>query len=629
MPQVQNLLDLFQKNRRDAQAPAVDGKSAAKASPAQGKASRGGDLLPPGADPKGNSGVSPSRPSFGARMEKSKAKLAAKDGSPKEADASQRHTAPARHEGPRPKTEAPDNRNDGPRQNPASRNPHADRAGRPDRTDRTDRAEARRNAGNEGSQDRGADTAADSAPSDHCVRPDAASAAQGEGETGLSQSDADAIKAGLDKLGIQVEDGQLDDPAFLMDMLRMLQAMPAQTLPEEGVEAQAVPETVEGADAAQAVETSPALPDGDIMPEAPAAPQTESAPAAPESKAMPEAPKALSRKELARLVEGRIAGLERAAQAAQTAPAHGTAQAPSVTPREWQGVQARAHAEGPSPDPMPMADLDRLRVMQAAAAQSAPAKDQGAAMHTDFALESDSVEPASPTGTASASEAGRESSGTPDRDAQADLNGGNGDHAAGAAPAGSPKDGAQAAKGGETAPQFHQVLDQVRASDHRPAAAPGAEPRAEAHGAAVLDQIARKLTVSAARKPGDEISIQLSPEHLGKVRVSLEMKEDGMSARIAVENDSVRKQVEANLGALKDALRDQGIQLQGMEVSVDQRHGSLFNPDGSNAESFFRRQGRGEGGGRGGREDESSPLEAAPESDTGRRWGYNTMEYIG
>jgi flagellar hook-length control protein FliK len=133
----------------------------------------------------------------------------------------------------------------------------------------------------------------------------------------------------------------------------------------------------------------------------------------------------------------------------------------------------------------------------------------------------------------------------------------------------------------------------------------------------------------AARKPGDEISIQLSPEHLGKVRVSLEMKEDGMSARIAVENDSVRKQVESNLASLKDALKDQGIQLQGLEVSVDQRHGSLFNPDGSNAESFFRQQGRGEAGGRGGLSDEPAPLDSAPESDTGRRWGYNTMEYIG
>src|SRR5438045_3942664 len=113
MAQVQNLLDLFQKNRGDAQAPAPDGK-AAKAAPVQGKTARGGDLLPPGADPKGNAGASPSRSSFGARMEKSKAKLEAKERSPKAADASQRHAAPARPEAHRPKTEAPESRNDGP-----------------------------------------------------------------------------------------------------------------------------------------------------------------------------------------------------------------------------------------------------------------------------------------------------------------------------------------------------------------------------------------------------------------------------------------------------------------------------------------------------------------------------------
>jgi flagellar hook-length control protein FliK len=274
-----------------------------------------------------------------------------------------------------------------------------------------------------------------------------------------------------------------------------------------------------------------------------------------------------------------------------------------------------------------MADLDRLRVLQVAAAQSATVKDPSAGAQTDFALESDSVETSSPTASSASAESGHESTGAPGQDAQADLNGGNGEHTAGAGAAAS-KEGGQAAKGGEAGPQFHQVLDQARAAEHRPAIAAGAETRGETHGAAMLEQITRKLAL-AARKPGDEISIQLSPEHLGKVRVSLEMREDGMSARIAVENDSVRKQVEANLASLKDALKDQGIQLQGLEVSVDQRHSSLFNPDGSNAESFFRRQGRGEGGGRGGRNDESAPLEAAPESDTGRRWGYNTMEYIG
>ncbi|MEO6097655.1 MAG: hypothetical protein ABIW76_19155, partial [Fibrobacteria bacterium] len=72
---------------------------------------------------------------------------------------------------------------------------------------------------------------------------------------------------------------------------------------------------------------------------------------------------------------------------------------------------------------------------------------------------------------------------------------------------------------------------------------------------------------------------------------------------------------------------NQGIKLQGLEVSVDQRQSSLFNPDGRNSESFFHHHGRSHSGTDG--LAENIPFTSAPESDTGRRLGYNTMEYIG
>lgn len=630
MAQVQNLLDLFQKNRRDAQGPAADGKLPVKAAPGSGKSSRsGGDLLPPGADPKGNSGVSPSPSSFHEKIEKSKSKLAAKGRSQSASDAAQRHAASARPNASRSKSDAADSRNDDTRPAQAGKASHAERNERPDRDNR---AGMRRGDGGERNQDRKTETdAPDARPSSI---PDASQAktvptGREDAGTGLDQADADAIKAGLDKLGIQVEDGQLEDPAFLMEILRLLQAMPTQAAPGEEAGTRPQADLVVGAEAAQAEGAQSVEPGLETMPDAPVQAQSQadqpSDDAAAEAKT--EAPKSLTRKELARLVESRIGGLQRAAEAETPAHSARAAQSPAVTPREWQGVQARSHSEGPSPEPLPMADLDRLRVLQAAAAQSAAPKDQAAGTQTDFALESDSIEPEATVSASHPAASGTAASGTSDQDAQADANGRNGDNASGAGAVAS-KEGGQSAKGADAGPQFHHVLDQARATEHKPATAADAGFRPQAHGAAILEQIARKLT-AGARKPGDEISIQLSPDHLGKVRVSLEMKEEGMSARIAVENDSVRKQVESNLASLKDALKDQGIQLQGLEVSVDQRHSSLFNPDGSNAESFFHRQGRGEDRGGNARNDEPATLDIAPETDTGRRWGYNTMEYIG
>jgi flagellar hook-length control protein FliK len=145
---------------------------------------------------------------------------------------------------------------------------------------------------------------------------------------------------------------------------------------------------------------------------------------------------------------------------------------------------------------------------------------------------------------------------------------------------------------------------------------------AQVHEQTVLAQIARKMSALGLRGT-EEIRIQLEPEHLGRIRIALEMRDGGLTARIAVENESVRQIVDANMAGLRTSLEEQGVKIQGMEVSVDQKHASLFNPDGSNAREFFRQ--RGQGGSDGGIE---GAQEDAAEPDTGRRMGYNTMEYI-
>ncbi|MBW8889840.1 MAG: flagellar hook-length control protein FliK [Fibrobacteres bacterium] len=666
MAQVQNLLDLFRQSRPDAQASAAaDAKPAPRKVTTQGTAGKSGrnqgDLLPmdAGASRGGNKGVANPASSFQTNMEKSAAKLEAKERTLKEraqkpSDTKAHGPATAESRATKAKTESS---SEASAKSSAPRNDGTKRANDA-REARAARAQARHAAPPK--SDRDAAAKIEDQDQDNTAQDASATLRDDNGKNdqpkGLDEKSRAAIKKGLANLGIKVDDKQLQDPAFLADILRMLQAMPAQALPAD--DSQSAVAAVDGtdgsdgtdgtngmteaneipADAGQiaaaaatlstANKAAQAAPTGTANPETQATAQTAGpAQAASPSDTKPqiEGPKPLSRQDLARMLEDRIGGLERAAQG-QANRIQVSAQAPTVTPKEWQGVQARPQAEGPSPDPMPIADLDRLRVMQASALQAAPAKTDATGPRTDLVLESDSVEPTSgPAGTAHV-EAGHDSTASQDQDAQSDLFGQKGDQAGGAQMLG--KESAQSVKDGSAGTQFNQVLDQARAIDHRAALAADVAPRLPVHDASVLDQIARKMTLTT-HKTGDEINIQLSPEHLGKVNVSLEMKEDGMTARISVENDSVRKQVEENISVLKDALKDQGIQLQGMEVSVDQRHASLFNPDGSNAESFFRRQGRGNGQGNGGPGTENAGLDSAPESDTGRRWGYNTMEYIG
>src|SRR5690606_9649412 len=330
----------------------------------------------------------------------------------------------------------------------------------------------------------------------------------------------------------------------------------------------------------------------------------------------------LSRKEVAALIRDRIAELTRNLSDEAGSASARQANAPATTPGAWQGVMVRPHKESLGADPLPMADLDRLRVLQASALQAgATGKDNAPtlALETDAEV-SDGSEGGKtaylPSAEGSEAAEGEADPGSYGRKEESFKNP---DLAVRKEPSALTKEGAPG-------PQFANALDQARAPENRSAVQRAWSPHQPAFEKNVLDQISRKMS-GMGLKSGEELSIQLAPENLGKVRISLELKEGVMSARIGVENESVRQAVESNLAGLRESLEASGVKLQGLNVSVDQRHGSLFNPDGSNAESFFRQQGREGRAGNGGAE--TAPFESAPESDTGRRLGYNTLEYIG
>lgn len=501
------------------------------------------------------------------------------------------------------------------------------------------------------------DAASQTAPND--PQADANAQAASGNDAGQSAVDTKTLQTALKRLGIDATDQQLNDPAFLKQVLAMLQNMGAQATaapvadakPQGDAPSQAAGALAPAQSQPDALPAAPA--DGTADPIAQARAQVTSAllkdasgkqPGADAAQAGPADAQAASDgpkpdlRQLEALLKDKLSALAKDPgqdQVQVNGPARPVLDARAPVP----GPDANAHAfdiaavprgreaARPEIDASPLLDQDRLRVLQTAgthldkqARDIAVAGDKPAAAlgNTDVTSDGETGGPAITALSAADSESPE------DKGGNALL----GKDASQGSAAAAPKDGAQGPK--EAGPTFfQQAFEQIRGTDRVDGAA---EPKgwmpqhASVPDQAVLSQIAHKLSALGSRS-GDEIQIQLEPEHLGKVRISLEMKDDGLTARIGVENDEVRKVVDANLGNLRDTLENQGIKLQGLEVSVDQRHASLFNPDGSNAQEFFhRRGGSAPGGAQAGGDD--AQIDLAPESDTGRRWGYNTMEYI-
>lgn len=638
-----NLLDLFADARKDVKAKAPQARIATDGKGPNAGRKGASDLLPIDSPVKsrfkGKDDVS-GPGSFHAKVKESGERLAAKaqkpaerrNGEPAQAalaaeKASDRANARIRSDSDRSR------RNDKAGQadrTEGQRGDRADRSDRADRADRSDRADASRQMARDSmhvaEDGKTAIHSEATAPSqspqttDSLSRPVEAEADAGTGPRQDAPEVSEAeLKDSLEALGIYASDEQLRDPKVLADILAMIQgltmqqALPLDEAVPAGTETPAVslpgPAMADEAGQAEGETPDSALAATGAAGEIPSTePKADSRPAA-ETKA-------------AGLVQDRIAELNRNPSDTQT-DIQRAAAAPATTPAGWEGVKVRRQVESVTTSPLPMADLDKLRVMQASALQAAGGAKESEISTVELPGDDGSVEPSNEPGYGNVDTDKDTEGGNAERD-QADLFGRNGDKAGNAGNAAS-KEGSLVAKDGATGTHFHNSLEQARSVEHRAGVERAWEPR-QAMQSGVMDQIARKMTAGGL-KNGDEMSIQLSPEHLGNVRVSLEMKDGNLAARISVENDSVRQQVEAGLAVLRDSLENQGIKLQGLEVSVDQRQSSLFNPDGSNSESFFHRNGR--GAQRDGNAPQAAPLETAPESDTGRRLGYNTMEYIG
>lgn len=71
-----------------------------------------------------------------------------------------------------------------------------------------------------------------------------------------------------------------------------------------------------------------------------------------------------------------------------------------------------------------------------------------------------------------------------------------------------------------------------------------------------------------------EMTINLNPEHLGKLTLKVVSENGSLSAKILTENDTVKQAIESNMDSLKESLKNQGLEISQFSVSVgqEQRH---------------------------------------------------------
>ncbi|GAB4263595.1 MAG: hypothetical protein Kow0092_14670 [Deferrisomatales bacterium] len=109
----------------------------------------------------------------------------------------------------------------------------------------------------------------------------------------------------------------------------------------------------------------------------------------------------------------------------------------------------------------------------------------------------------------------------------------------------------------------------ARSAPRAQGGAPSAPPP-RSHPAGPAQQVAQAVRVVWARG-GDRVTVQLEPEHLGKVHVVLAREAEGITAHFRVESAQAHQALTAEAPALRQALEGRGIPLVQVHVDMDGR----------------------------------------------------------
>ena len=90
----------------------------------------------------------------------------------------------------------------------------------------------------------------------------------------------------------------------------------------------------------------------------------------------------------------------------------------------------------------------------------------------------------------------------------------------------------------------------------------------EVSPAEVVRQVVREMETMATQRGTSSVTLQLEPEHLGRLRVTVSVTAGSIHAHIVADNHAVRQMLESNSSLLQQALQERGLQLGALQVSV-------------------------------------------------------------
>ena len=109
----------------------------------------------------------------------------------------------------------------------------------------------------------------------------------------------------------------------------------------------------------------------------------------------------------------------------------------------------------------------------------------------------------------------------------------------------------------------------------------------------IMDQILSNIRIRITPNV-DSLEMQLHPQSLGTVHVQLTNHAGEITAQFHVQNEAVKAAVETQMMELKEALNDQGVKVEAIEVSVDTRgfESSLWQGQENQGQEAYEQQRR-------------------------------------
>lgn len=107
----------------------------------------------------------------------------------------------------------------------------------------------------------------------------------------------------------------------------------------------------------------------------------------------------------------------------------------------------------------------------------------------------------------------------------------------------------------------------------------------------IMNQILEYMKIQV--KPGmDQIEMQLHPASLGTVNIQISAKEGVITAQFTTQNETVKAAIESQMTELKDSLKEQGIKVEAVEVSVESQsfNSQLWQGKGNQESEYGNQQ---------------------------------------